>query len=1779
VIGEGKPRTQAQPFLLAACGAALLLQTAAAQDTVFITEFIAANSGALLDEDGDAPDWIELYNAGSDTVDLANWHLTDDAANLVKWTFPATNLAAGNHLLVFASGKNRAVAGGPLHTSFQLDSAGEYLALVKPDGATVANEFAPLFPPQVGGVSYGIEVAVAASAFVTDGAPMKWHLPLDSGAMPAGWAATNFADNAWSGGALGLGFSGGISNLFGPGPVTNNVAPGRPATQSSTNGGYGPQLAVNTNLSDFTHTLAGVNLPATWEVNLSSNHGIGAVTLWNRANNRSRLRDITVRIRTADGTATNYTSALLNPENVLGGGGIGAGPANLSLNLTQLTGGLVIGGRIHVTRTPDPDNSGTGGATSTSEPDVLSLAEVEVFAVPMSTTTNGVFAGAFLTDAASAMKNVNATALIRVPFNIPEEELPILDTLTLQMKYDDGFVAHLNGVEIARRNAPASPAWNSVATAGHADAAALVFEDIDVTPFIPLLQEGNNVLAIQALNVAAADSDFLIVPQLTGRKVNLAPDRYFATPTPGAVNGGGALGIVADTKFSVDRGFYDIPFTVAITSATAGAEIRFTTNNEIPGAVSGSLYTSPIPISRTTVLRAIATKPGWLPSDVDTHTYVFISNVLAQTFQTATNAGMPASWTNAAWPGVVADYAMDQTIIATNTGAVASALRALPSIFLSATTSNLFHPANGIYTHPTSHGIVWERPASMELVGTNGETEFSVNCGLRIQGGAFRSFSYSEKKSLRLLFKSDYGPGRLHHDVFDDPDGVQAFDGFVLRAGGNDGYAWSSAGTTVQFTRDEFGRQLQLDMGHPAARGLFVHVYLNGLYWGIYNLVERPNEDFCADHMGGDATVWDSITSKYNLKSGDFAAWSGMTNLMTGLSTYAQYLQVQGNHPDGSRNAAYPVLFDKLDYLDYMLLNIWGGNWDWPDNNYWMARKRTADSTGFKFFAWDYENTLGNNRSRSPLNAVAPRVDGNGNEGKGVGFPHHALKHYSEYRIDFADRVNLHFFNGGLLSPATLTNRYQQLADAFQPALPAESARWGDDNRTPAYGLAEWLGERDWILTNYLPQRTAVVLGQFLANGLYPAVSAPAFNQFGGAVPAEFGLVLTHTNAGGTVFYTLDGSDPRTPGSGAVSPTALAYSTAVTLNSPTQVRARVLHGGTWSARTEAMFHPPQDLSTLALTEVMYHAPNAGTTDGDEFDFVELKNTGTNTLTLSGLIFTAGITFTFTNGTTLASGQFCVLARNAAAMAAKYPGLQPGGIFTGKLDNGGETLTLSHPLGATVFSVSYGDAPPWPVTADGFGFSLVQGGAFSQAPDKGGRWRASAEVGGSPGADDPSPGIAPIVINEILTHTDPPQMDSLELFNPAATNVNIGGWFLTDDAGMPKKYRLPTNSIIPAGGFVSFTEAQFNAAPGSSNSFALSSTGDDVYLFSADAAGDLTGYNHGVRFDAAFNGVSFGRYINSAGEEFFPLQTALSPGTPNADPRIGPVIISEIHYHPDAGGDEFIELLNVTASTVPLFDPLRPTNTWKLTGIGITFPTNILLGAGQPLLLVATNPAVFRAKHGVSNAVPILGPFTGALDNRGENLELQAPDNPNSNSLPHVTVEAVHYNDQSPWPPGADGTGLSLQRTFALSYGNEPLNWTAAAPTPGQSLGSGDTDGDGLPDAWELANGTQANLPDAGADPDADGLTNGQEFLAGTNPLDPADALQIMSVMALPAGINLNFQAASNHTYSVLWKASLSDSWSKLGDVPSAPTNRTVSMTDLAPAGNARFYRLVTPAQP
>jgi hypothetical protein len=634
-----------------AVAAALALLVAApalrGQDVV-ISEFLAAG-GDLADEDGQSSDWIEIENRGASVVNLDGWFLTDDPANLTRWRFPGVPLAAGERVIVFASGKDRAVAGRELHASFSLSADGELLALVLPDGRTIAHGYVPAYPVQHEDVSYGLPGASEVTELVAAGAAARFLVP--AGDTGPGWQLPAHPDASWAEGPTGLGFGGDVPA---PGPdEAVNVAPLGTATQSSDYGAgeYPASLAIDGSQSNFTHTAAGVNLPATWELDLGRPYALTSVVLHNRTGCcGSRLRDITVTLLDAPGGQVVYASELLNAENVLGGGGT-AGPPFLEVDLIERTGGAVVARLVRVSRAPDPDLSGSGGQGNADEADVLSLAEVEVLAVEAG------YAALIGTDVETAMRGANASLLARLRFTV--EDPSRLESLRLLVKYEDGFAAWLNGRELARRNAPADLGWSSSATAERPGAQAVVFEEIDVTAHLDALAAGTNVLAVQGLNLSASDADFLILPVLQAAGSSGGEPRYFREPTPGAPNDSrGFAGFVLDTRFSHDRGFHDTPFAVEIATETPGAEIRYTLDGTVPDQAAGILYTGPVSIDRTTTLRARAFREGLEPTNVDTHTYIFLDDVILQDAQAALDAGFPSSW-----GGTPPDYGMDPDVV------------------------------------------------------------------------------------------------------------------------------------------------------------------------------------------------------------------------------------------------------------------------------------------------------------------------------------------------------------------------------------------------------------------------------------------------------------------------------------------------------------------------------------------------------------------------------------------------------------------------------------------------------------------------------------------------------------------------------------------------------------------------------------------------------------------------------------------------------------------------------------------------------------------------------------------------------------------------------------------------------------------------------------------------------------------------------------------------------------------------------------------------------------
>ncbi|MFT6863524.1 MAG: hypothetical protein ACJAVK_002085 [Akkermansiaceae bacterium] len=1298
-----------------------------------ITEFVADNDGSTLDEDGDASDWIEINNAGPAAASTAGLSLTDNQTQPTKWQFPDIEIPPGGSLTVFASGKDRRVAGSELHTNFSLSAGGEYLALI--GGAGALTEFAPQYPKQFYGVAYGsgTNANTETETLVPWPTAATWLAPIVD--LGDAWQEQGFDDSTWSKAQTGIGF--------------------------------------------------GYHFPG-----------------------------------------------------YLGAGG----------------------------------------------------------------------------DTESAMLLTTASALIRIPFDIDDPAEVV--SMTLALFFEDGFAAYLNGSPVAYENTPGPPTVGELATGSREvrEGDAMTAFPID---FVGKLVRGENILAFHLLNRTAGSSDVLLVPKLTAETRDLSGgilNGYLESPTPGFPNANIAFtDFVADTIFNVDRGFFDAPFDVTISSATPGATIVYTTNGDTPTLDFGTQIapqneTSPpsgiVNISTTTPLRVAAFKSGQRPTNVDTQTYLFIADVADQPTEPE---GYPLPWITRNGNTIGGDYDMDLNVVGPiySRAEIEAALLDLPTISIVTDIANLFDQQTGIQVNPVDAGAASERPVSIEMLGFEDDGPVQLDAGMRMNGNASRNTS-RPKHNFRIAFRNEYGAGRLNFPLFGAAAATERFNQVVIR-GGN-GNSWvhpdPSVYNNAMYIRDQWFRDAYFAMGHPEALQREVHVYFNGIYWGMHHLFERIEEEWAAERFGGQDDDWEGfrIVGGNNIEvikgtpaeesSRMLASWQATLDAAEAgdLSTVEQYLDLDS-------------------YIDYVLLNFHAGNADWDQNNV-RAMRRINPPGKYLFFCHDAERAGLNGLGGGNLNINVSTK----NTARAPTAIHFDLRTNAnsrdEYAIRFADRAYNHLFNDGALTPENGAAQWAARADGIREAMKAESARWGDAKREPALTLVNWEAALQREYTGWFPLRTPVTLNQLRATNVYPDLDPPTFSQQGGSVPEDFELLIS--SAVGTIYYTTDGSDPRQIGgtfnpAATMLPGSVSESTLLTKRSPewrylddgddmgtpwrevafdnsawatgnaplgfgtingnplggpeinpdshltvyfrrelevaapqlitratvevmsdggaivylngieiardnmpdgnisfetpslsdsngdegtfdsftfppsafvaganviavelhnrsagssdmgldltitiigtnpdntpvpidiaTTVSARSYDGGEWSALNKATFitNTPASAANLVISEIFYNPP--GSTEVAEY--VELLNLGDETISLAGVAFVDGIAFTFPDDATLAAGRRLLVVADPAAFAATFgPALPVSGTYSGQLDNGGEVLTLIAANGDLIASFRYNDRAPWPLSADLEGRSLTMiaplPGLDASEPSI---WRSSVAVGGSPGRSD------------------------------------------------------------------------------------------------------------------------------------------------------------------------------------------------------------------------------------------------------------------------------------------------------------------------------------------------------------------------------------------------------------------------------------------------------------
>ena len=375
----------------------------------------------------------------------------------------------------------------------------------------------------------------------------------------------------------------------------------------------------------------------------------------------------------------------------------------------------------------------------------------------------------------------------------------------------------------------------------------------------------------------------------------------------------------------------------------------------------------------------------------------------------------------------------------------------------------------------------------------------------RIHGGWARRVSQTKKLSFRMIFRSQYGEPTLDYPMFGEDDQTD-FQAVVLRAGFND--SWRDSGSSSNtYTQDQWTRQTQRDMGGYTSRDEYVHLYINGLYWGMYSPTERMNAEWASATMGGEPDEWDVINTGGSVIDGNTRSW---TQLMRAVNRReVDYEEVKS-------------LLDVEDFIDYLIVNQYVGNWDWPHNN-WYASHRNVEGEKWRFHSWDAEAAF-------QQGIAVNRVDNDIRNVVGPAQVFLGLRDIPEFQQLYGDRITKHFSPGGALSTEANIERLNSLAGEIDRAMVGESARWGDGRNDTGRPITQetWSRRIGSINSGYFERRTDRVLDQFRNANFLPEVDAPIFNQQGGPVDPDNDILLTTDLVDGEIYYTLDGSDPRT---------------------------------------------------------------------------------------------------------------------------------------------------------------------------------------------------------------------------------------------------------------------------------------------------------------------------------------------------------------------------------------------------------------------------------------------------------------------------------------------------------------------------------------------------------------------------------------------------------------------------------------------------------------------------
>ena len=955
-------------------------------------------------------------------------------------------------------------------------------------------------------------------------------------------------------------------------------------------------------------------------------------------------------------------------------------------------------------------------------------------------------------DVSAEMAGVTDEVSWRSSFALPSA-LAANDSLRLRIRYADGFVASLNGTEFAR----------VAATGGRSAAEALEYAYFDIPR--ALVAAGANLLEVTGYNDAVADTEFFLSPEVVWE---IDEDRlvYFPVPTPGAPNvGAGRTGFTPAVAASEPRGWKTAPFDLALSCPeNPGAAIYYTLDGSSPvaGAANTFRYVAPINVSSTSVVRAAVPDIDSILQTDTTTTYLFLDDILAAP-KGVVPTNFPAS--NAVNNQKMV-YGMATAITQGDAETRERLLRgftnAIPVISIATEPENLFDRTRGIYVNATGNGRGWERPVTVEQIDpTNPANEFDpakhpggcAPAGLRIRGAFSRGSGYP-KHSFRLFFRSEYGAGKLEHPMFGD-EGAGTFDKIDLRTEQN--YAWSNGSSWETFVHEVFSRDSERDMGSTYNRSRYFHLFLNGVYWGLYQTEERVDDYYGESYNGGSAANYDVIRTSqpgYNtgVAEGEAAAYEDFWRITTqegyGADHPANYNRVRGLDPNGVRDPSLPVYLDVTNLVVHLISSHFAADTDAPVNPSGMANNILAYrdridgdslSDGFKWNRHDAEHSLsranGGDGAASPnlflygTRALHPNKLGIGNFNPYE--IHYELCANAEYKTVFADLVYRHLVReGGAMTETNAILRFRSRMAEIDDAIVCEAARWGHvpgSQRT----REKWLNSCNDCL-NFIRQRGPVVIANYRTLGWYPSIDAPTVTNavgerlLGGEELGAGARVFATGGEGGTVYYTTDGSDPRLEGGAVNAASAAAFPLAEGLEVPAEgvsLKLRVrTPDGEWSALEElslagesVAFAP---LAGALRVAALYTSTDG---DGDTGEFVVLTNLdATASVDLSGARLVAwnakkqseakpSLTIVF-DAATIGPGESLTLEQ-----ATSFGG--------GKLTNSQVGLRLYDATNALVQDV-FVDADWWGGACDGTGAHFIAK-EFAASALQRSQWKPSA----------------------------------------------------------------------------------------------------------------------------------------------------------------------------------------------------------------------------------------------------------------------------------------------------------------------------------------------------------------------------------------------------------------------------------------------------------------------